>query len=302
MELLFSCLALFLISIGAGRLLGKLIDQKSIANIKNANIDNSKKGSVFLKKYKEVSIDRWRTTIKLAGLSISLGFLLLGAETYKKRKIIEVPEKAVVPYVDTVSDWVDPKINIIEPTPPIEVPKPDPPQIEIPIEPEVKEVKKEVIKKPVINNIPEPIKLPIPKSNVPTIVKATVNPTPKIEKEKPNVAPPVIPEKKDDSPKIFVEQMPEFEGGLNQLRNQIAKNYKIPKSLRKKGKVVTRFVVLEDGSIGDIEILAPIENCDACSEAAIKAIRKVKGKFSPGYQGNQAVKVWFTLPISIEIR
>lgn len=297
MELLFSCLTLFLISIGAGMLLGKLIDRKSVANVKDANKDNPKKDSVFLKKYKEVDIDRWKTTTKLAGFSLALGFLLLSTEVYKKRTNLEVEAKIVTP-IDVLKDWIDPDLEILEPPPPRELPPPNPPPPPPPIPEKIIVVENKVEKIPEII-APEPVKRP------PLPMPPVVRPPIKTKLPPPTISPPPVREAEEERKKIlfeFVEVMPEFEKGNDNLRRQVRKNYRTPNSFVGKGKVNTRFVVLEDGSIGDIQILKGIDGCDACSEQAIKAIRKVKGKFKPGKQAGKPVQVWFTLPISIEVR
>lgn len=100
--------------------------------------------------------------------------------------------------------------------------------------------------------------------------------------------------------------MPEYPGGVYALRKEVQKAYSIPKELRNSiinsGSIVTRFVVLEDGSIGDVTILKGIDDCDACNEQAIDAIKSLSKKFTPGKQAGKPVKVNFTLPIVIKIR
>lgn len=59
---------------------------------------------------------------------------------------------------------------------------------------------------------------------------------------------------------------------------------------------------MEDGSIGKVEILKGLAGCESCDEEAVKAIKGVEGKFSPGKQAGVPVKVWFTLPIVVRIR
>ncbi len=297
MELLFSCLILFLISIGAGRLLGVYIDRKSVAKIKSANRNNPKKDSVFLKKYKQVDVDQWKTTTKLAGLSLAIGFLLLSAETYKKKNNIRVEEKIIVPIDDELTEWIDADMEIPEPPPSIEMPPPPPPP---PIPVDIIEVEAEIEEEPKII-APEPSPEPIPKPMPSALAPPLMNTTPPVITPPP--APkPVNQDEMSDTIIGVAEVMPEFEGGINKLRRQVGKNYKPPKHFKGTGKVITRFVVLEDGSIGEVQILKGIDSCDACSEEAIRAIKKVKGRFSPGKQAGKPVKVWFTLPIQIEVR
>src|SRR5690606_11670686 len=49
---------------------------------------------------------------------------------------------------------------------------------------------------------------------------------------------------------------PKFEGGMNEFRKFVAKNFKTPKLEQDfKGKVLTQFTIEEDGTLSDIEII-----------------------------------------------
>lgn len=96
---------------------------------------------------------------------------------------------------------------------------------------------------------------------------------------------------------VFVEQMPEFPGGEEKLKEYIANNLQYPAkaiSANKQGKLFVKFVVNEDGSISHI---STIRGFGFGSEE--ESIRVVSGmpKWNPGRTNGKAVKVWFQLPI-----
>ena len=107
---------------------------------------------------------------------------------------------------------------------------------------------------------------------------------------------PIIPEE-DDNIRIFVKEMPEFPGGIPELMKFISKNLSYPEDAVRnniQGRVVLKFVVRPDGTVGRTEILA-----GADSLLNIEAIRVVKKlpAFKPGKQDGVAVPVWFTIPV-----
>ena len=105
------------------------------------------------------------------------------------------------------------------------------------------------------------------------------------------------PEVEEEKVYNVAEVMPTYPGGEQALLACIAKNLKYPKSARRneiQGIVVVRFVVLEDGKVGDIVIQRSLD--PECDNAAKKAIKKLK-RFTPGRQQGKPVKVWFTCPI-----
>lgn len=93
-----------------------------------------------------------------------------------------------------------------------------------------------------------------------------------------------------------VDVMPEIEGGLSALYKQI----KYPKKAIDEGisgRVYLQIIVDENGNAQNPEILRDIGG--GCSEAAAKAIKKVK--FTPGKQNGEAVKVKYSLPVTFRI-
>lgn len=109
------------------------------------------------------------------------------------------------------------------------------------------------------------------------------------------------PEVEEEKVYNVVEVMPTYPGGEQALLACIAKNLKYPKSARRneiQGIVVVRFVVLEDGKIGEVIIQKGLD--PECDDAAKQAIKKLK-RFTPGKMQGKPVKVWFTCPVKFAI-
>ena len=91
--------------------------------------------------------------------------------------------------------------------------------------------------------------------------------------------------------------MPTFPGGDAALYKYLGKNIKYPPIARENnitGMVVLKFVINEDGSISDIQVLRDIGG--GCAEEAIRVVKKMPN-WKPGKQRGKAVKVHFNLPV-----
>jgi protein TonB len=81
----------------------------------------------------------------------------------------------------------------------------------------------------------------------------------------------------------------------------LGRNLRYPEAAREiniEGKVMVRFVVNEDGSISDVEVLRGIGG--GCDEEAKRVVAGMP-KWKPGKQEGKAVKVYFMLPISFKL-
>ena len=94
-----------------------------------------------------------------------------------------------------------------------------------------------------------------------------------------------------------IDKMPEFPGGLAELKSFIGQNIKFPPSLKEagiEGRVIAKFVVKADGTIADTEVLkSPHE---LFTEEALRIIRLMP-KWEPGMSGGKPIDVAFTIPI-----
>lgn len=93
------------------------------------------------------------------------------------------------------------------------------------------------------------------------------------------------------------EKMPEFPGGTTELMNWLTQNIKYPESAVKEklnGRVVVKFVVNKDGSIGETTVVRSIH-----PDLDKEAVRVVKAmpKWTPGTIDGKPVAVWYTIPI-----
>lgn len=111
---------------------------------------------------------------------------------------------------------------------------------------------------------------------------------------------PVPPDETPEQNEIFtyVEQMPEFPGGLSAMNLYLSRNIRYPEDALKKGiqgKVIIRFVVDKTGELDDIQVIRSIyPSLDAEAKRVIKAMPKWK----PGKQNGRVVRTSFTIPVS----
>jgi periplasmic protein TonB len=97
---------------------------------------------------------------------------------------------------------------------------------------------------------------------------------------------------------VYVEQMPEFNGGQTALVNYLSSNIKYPKAEQEaghEGKAMAKFIVNEDGSISDVTIVRSSGSNALDGEA--KRIVSSMPNWKPGKQNGKAVKTYFNLPI-----
>lgn len=81
----------------------------------------------------------------------------------------------------------------------------------------------------------------------------------------------------------------------------LGENIKYPELAQKlnvSGKVFVKFVIEKDGSVGEVEILTGL--CQSLEEETIRVL-KLMPKWSPEYQDDKAVRVYYTLPIVFKL-
>ncbi len=114
-----------------------------------------------------------------------------------------------------------------------------------------------------------------------------------------------VKDKKDDKNFPLVEQMPEFGEGGNTYKNvmkYIKENLKYPQEAfdnKIEGTVPVKFVVENDGSIGQVLVLE-----DPGYGMAEEAIILMKGMplWKPGRQKGQPIRVWLSVPIVFKLK
>ena len=113
-----------------------------------------------------------------------------------------------------------------------------------------------------------------------------------------NIVPPPVPV---EEPTVFVapEVWPVFDGNLLKW---LGNNIRYPVDAAEagiQGRVVIRFVVGPDGSVGKVEILQSLY--PSCDKEAVRVVNKMP-KWIPGMQNNQAVAVYYTLPVHFRLQ
>lgn len=177
--------------------------------------------------------------------------------------------------------------------PPIDKPKPPPPQIQLPkLQKVIKFVPPKVVKEEVVEEVPTIEEI---KQN--EVAAVEVEGTEEVVFEEP------VQQVVEDENKIFmvVEQQPEFEGGYEAMMNFIRKNMRYPASARRMGidgTVYVSFVVGKDGTINDVKVLRGI-SAD-CDKEAVRVVQMMP-PWKPGKQNGKAVFVRFNLPIKFKL-
>jgi protein TonB len=99
-----------------------------------------------------------------------------------------------------------------------------------------------------------------------------------------------------------VEQMPEFPGGVLELRKFLATSVRYPVDAQLKqiqGKVFVSFVIGKDGSVKNVKIARGV---DPLLDAEALRVVNSMPKWSPGKNKGKTVAVGFTLPITFAFR
>lgn len=105
-----------------------------------------------------------------------------------------------------------------------------------------------------------------------------------------------------EEPRVFVEEMPEFPGGVGELLRFVMGNIIYPEEALQnniQGKVFLKFVVNKDGSVDRIEVTKGVD--PALDKEAVRVINLLP-KFKPGKQNGVPVPVWFAIPVAFQIK
>ena len=112
----------------------------------------------------------------------------------------------------------------------------------------------------------------------------------------------VVQEEK--KPEIFshVEVPPSFPGGEKELMRWLQENITYPVIAAEQGiqgRVILRFVVGPDGSVGNVEVQRSLD--PSCDKEAVRVVKKMP-KWNPGKQNGNAVFVYYTLPVLFKLQ
>ena len=98
-----------------------------------------------------------------------------------------------------------------------------------------------------------------------------------------------------------VDILPEFPGGLAAMMSWLGQNIVYPDEALEnniQGKVLVKFVVEKDGSIGECTIVNGVDK--ALDEESLKVVSAMP-KWKPGMNNGEAVRCFFTLPITFKL-
>jgi protein TonB len=178
--------------------------------------------------------------------------------------------------------------------PPIDKPKPPPPQVQLPkLQKVIKFVPPKVVKEEVVEEVPTIQEI---KQNETAAVE--VDGTADIVFDEP-VEEVVV----DNSNEIFtvVEQNPEFEGGYAAMVNFIKTNMKYPAAARRmeiEGTVHVSLLVSKSGEISEVKVLKGIH--PDCDKEAVRVVSMMP-RWKAGKQNGRPVHVRFILPLKFRM-
>lgn len=99
----------------------------------------------------------------------------------------------------------------------------------------------------------------------------------------------------------FLEDMPEFPGGMAEMMLWLSQNVQYPKEAVKaniEGRVMVSFVVEKDGSISNAEVERSIN--ELLDKEALRVVSAMP-KWKPGMKNGQPVRARFHIPVRFEI-
>lgn len=98
----------------------------------------------------------------------------------------------------------------------------------------------------------------------------------------------------------ILDKMPEFPGGINKFYNYIGKNFESPEVNGESSiRIYVSFVVEKDGSMSNIQVKN--EPGYGLGKEAIRVLKSMRTKWSPGMINSKAVRTSYNLPITVQI-
>lgn len=113
---------------------------------------------------------------------------------------------------------------------------------------------------------------------------------------------PVKEEKKEEEIFVAVEQPAEFPGGQAALMKWLSQNIRYPEAAQQndiQGRVIVKFVVEKDGSIGQTSIVKGVDK--DLDREALRVVKKMP-KWQPGKNNGVAVRSYFNLPVTFKLQ
>ncbi|TDD95227.1 energy transducer TonB [Flavobacterium cellulosilyticum] len=99
----------------------------------------------------------------------------------------------------------------------------------------------------------------------------------------------------------ILDKLPEFPGGMKNFYTYVGKNFEKPEIDGMSNlKVYVSFVIEKDGSMSNIKVLR--DPGYGLGQEAIRVLKSIKAKWTPGIIDSKPVRTAYNLPISIEMR
>ncbi len=114
--------------------------------------------------------------------------------------------------------------------------------------------------------------------------------------------PPPIPEPEPEILEV-VEEFAEFPGGKAALNKYLSENINYPETAKEmgvQGTVYIRFVVSENGTISNVKVTRPIEDCPECSKEAVR-IYKLMPKWKPAKNNGKEVNSYYNSKVKFQL-
>jgi hypothetical protein len=107
----------------------------------------------------------------------------------------------------------------------------------------------------------------------------------------------------NDSPVsyAYLDVKPEYPGGLKKFYEYVNHNFTSPQvSQDMDARILISFVIERSGTIADVKVLR--DPGFGMGAEAMRVIKQCPEKWTPGYQGSNAVRVNYILPITLKIK
>jgi protein TonB len=101
---------------------------------------------------------------------------------------------------------------------------------------------------------------------------------------------------------VVVEEMPTFPGGDTELMKFINSNIVYPEIAKEnniQGRVILRFCVTYKGAVDQISVLKSV---DPALDNEAKRVIAMLPAWKPGKQGGKAVNVWYSVPVTFQLK
>ena len=112
-----------------------------------------------------------------------------------------------------------------------------------------------------------------------------------------------IPTVPDITPKITSEldRLPEYPGGIKNFYEYVGNNFERPDVDENTGSlnVIMSFIIEKDGSMSDVKVMRSSDK--SIEKEAIRVLKSLKIKWSPGFKDGEKVRVLYTLPIKVAL-